>query len=352
MHEPHPLQPSGPSRAPKDSPAATTPELFASRLQSWGDPRLLSESERFCESLTRDRARNFFHGIRLTPRSKRKAMYAIYAWTRLADDIADSTPSADSQNTLRDLDTFQSLTNMALADSYETTAFDDPSWSSSQILKSTLPIWPALTHAIKMFQPDADDFDLMIAGQRSDVSICRRQTWGELYEYCDQVASTVGRMCLAIWGYDSRSDALQLAHWRGIALQLTNIIRDVHEDYQNDRVYFPADELASFDITAETLITWAKPSACNDFMRMQIERAYSYYAKSESLDSLITPDCTATSLGIVNLYKTLLDEISKRPQEAATGTRISLSKKQKMKVLATSIRSRLRPRSAPRLEQP
>ena len=292
----------------------------------------LDESYRYCETLTRERARNFYYGIRLTPKAKRRAMYALYAWTRLADDLADDASSAEAAR--EQLDLFRRHTLEVVESSLTDVISHSPPTTSSVV---DSPIWPAFGEVVHEYPIDVGDLTAMIDGQFDDLTTTTRQSFDDLYKYCDRVASTVGRSCLAIWGYRKDSEALQLAEYRGVALQLTNILRDLREDYEQGRVYLPAEDFERFEITAAQFSAWEFPDRCERFMRFQGERALSYYEKSQSLESLISPDCIATSLGLMMIYRRLLDRIMNDPRAVVGHQRIGLSSFEKMKTALSAV---------------
>jgi len=292
----------------------------------------LDESYRYCETLTRERARNFYYGIRLTPKSKRKAMYALYAWTRLADDLADDASSPEKAR--EQLDLFRSHTLEIVESSPEESS---GCCNSSTCTIHDSPIWPAFCDVVNEYPVDTADLTAMIDGQFDDLTTATRQSFDDLYEYCDRVASTVGRSCLAIWGYRKDSEALQLAEYRGVALQLTNILRDFREDHEQGRIYLPAEDFARFKITAEQFLGWEVPDRCERFMRFQTDRAISFYEKSQSLESLISPDCIATSLGLMMIYRRLLDRIIRDPRAVVGHQRIGLSSFEKMRTALSAV---------------
>ena len=190
-----------------------------------------------CEEITRRRAGNFFYGIRLLPRDKRRAMCAVYAFARRVDDIGDG-----------ELDRARKLEALAV----------------QERTLSRLGARPGEDAVIRALADASARFDLplaalgdLIGGVRMDVEEARYERFEELVVYCRGVAGAIGRLCLAIFGTRASaqvpdgSDAEQLADDLGVALQLTNILRDVREDAQRGRVYLPAEDLARFGLLGE-----------------------------------------------------------------------------------------------------
>ena len=266
-----------------------------------------------CREITRTRAGNFYWGLRLTPEPRRSAMYAIYAWMREADDIVDgqvfraqSGANSSANSGASDIHAFRSATVDALA---------------GRSL-SDKPIWRALSAVAREYPLDATDFHSMIDGQIADLQPRRIADWNELRAYCCQVASTVGTVCVRVWGYEDPL-ALELAVDRGIAFQLTNVLRDVVEDVGLGRVYLPQEEFDRFGITAEDLCTWSKPAQCEQLMRAMIDRAREHFMRSQPLDAMIDPMCRPTLWALTEIYRELLERIARDPSQISR-KRVSL----------------------------
>src|SRR5436190_5481041 len=209
-----------------------------------------------CEAITRRRAGNFFYGIRLLPRDKRRAMCAVYAFARRVDDIGDG-----ELESARKLDALaaqeRALSRLGQvggeAGGHSPTA-PEAARAASEGQDAVIT---ALADASKRFGLPLAALGDLIAGVRMDVEEARYEHFEELVVYCRRVAGAVGRLCLAIFGtragaqVPDGSSAEQLADDLGVALQLTNILRDVREDAQRGRVYLPAEDLARFGLLGE-----------------------------------------------------------------------------------------------------
>ena len=276
-----------------------------------------------CREITRTRAGNFYWGLRLTPEPQRSAMYSIYAWMREADDIADELDADPSARATR-IAAFRAATDQALAGA-------TPHGAS---------IWKALAVVSREYSLDARDFHSMLDGQIADLQPRRIHEWDELRTYCTQVASTVGCVCVRIWGYDDPA-AIGLAIDRGIAFQLTNIVRDVIEDIGRGRVYLPACDFARVGITPEELSRWSNPRACADLMGQMIGRARDHFERSAPLEAMITPACRPTLRAMTEIYRQLLEQIARDPSRV-TRERVALSTVRKILIglRATSIGGR------------
>ncbi|UCD75197.1 MAG: phytoene/squalene synthase family protein [Phycisphaerales bacterium] len=262
---------------------------------------------RYCREVTRRRARNFYYGLKLLPEPQRSALYAVYAWMRRADDLVDET-GIDPQEAHRRIEdlrrsTVEALAGRARSDDY---------------------VLVGLKEVQSRFDVPIEHFHEMLDGQLDDLTGRTYQTFDELREYCRRVASSVGIICISIWGYDD-DRAPELAVDRGIALQLTNILRDFAEDHDAGRVYLPAEDFHRHELETSALRRWRDPQRCGVFLRKQIDRAESFYVRSAPLDELINPTCRPTLWAMTTIYHRLLGKISRRPARLMSGRRVSLS---------------------------
>jgi phytoene synthase len=255
-----------------------------------------------CAEITRTQARNFYHGLRLLPSPKREALYAVYAWMRVADDIADEEGVPTAVRRAR-LDALAADTRRALAGE----------------ASGEGPVLVALAAVSRQYALPVADFDAAIEGQRMDLEPRVYAAFAETELYCDRVASTVGRICLDIWGVRDGADAVrarELSTKRGIAFQLTNILRDVREDHARGRCYLPADELGAHGLDAPALVAWHEPDACARFMRMQCGRAARFFEESAELDAMVSADARATIVAMSAIYRGILRLIERDPAKA------------------------------------
>lgn len=283
----------------------------------------LDESYRFCDAIARREARNFYHAFRLLPSERRRAMGALYAFMRRSDDLADDErPGVDKAEALtawrRDLDA-------ALAGR-------DPEWPGLVALADVVrrfAIPPALLHEV-------------IDGVEMDLEPRRFAGFDELADYCRHVASAVGLCCIHIWGFDpagGRAEAL--ADRCGLALQLTNILRDVREDAENGRVYFPQGDLDRFGVADADL---AAPKTGPELRRLLEEyavRAYACYDEAAGLVPLVDPIGRPVLLTIVGIYRALLDEIVRRDYDVLS-RRASVPGWRKVAIALRSLPARYR----------
>jgi phytoene synthase len=278
---------------------------------------------RYCRGVTRRRARNFYHGLKLLPEPQRSALYVVYAWMRRADDLVDDA-QGDAEAARRDIATLRDHTRAALGGTVDV---DDP-------------VLIGLRDTAARFPLDVRHFEDMLDGQLDDVAGRTYTTFDDLRTYCERVASSVGLVCISIWGADG-DDAPARAIERGIAFQLTNILRDFAEDYDDGRVYLPAADFERSDLTPATLRAWSDPARCTRFLGEQIERAKEYYVRSGPLDDMVHAPCRPTLWAMTSIYHGLLERMRTSPAQVARGPRIRLSALDKGTIV---IRARLRGR--------
>ena len=281
----------------------------------------IAAAYRECEQITWSQARNFAYCIRLLPPAKRQALAVCYAFARRVDDIGDGTlPASEKLDQLerarRDVET--------LSDT------DDP-------------VIVALADVAKRFPVPIAAFGEIIDGCVADVRGTSYETFDELHHYCRCVAGSVGRLSLGIFGFGEKdTQAPQLADDLGIALQLTNILRDIREDYLNGRVYLPAEDLKKFDVTITSTELNAQLSPqFGRLMEFEIERARDWYAAGFKLLPLLDYRSRACTGAMAGIYRTLLDRIAAQPAAVLRG-RVSLPGKQKAMVAVKALTGRIR----------
>jgi 15-cis-phytoene synthase len=285
--------------------------------------RALRTSYRFCGVLARREARNFYYAFLLLPGAKRRSMCALYAFLRHTDDLADRPAAAVDK--ARALEAWRLELASALADR-------DTVW----------PGFPALANTVARHSIPPELLEKAIDGVSMDVEPRRFATFDDLTDYCYHVASVVGLSCLHIWGYRSEGGkAERLAESCGIALQLTNIIRDVREDARNGRIYLPEEDLVRFGVEPDELTQGGRPSdRVRALLAFEGERAYEYYAQAHPLTPLVNRVGRPVLQTIVGIYRALLDEIVRRDYHVLDG-RISLPPWHKLAVAMRAVASRV-----------
>jgi 15-cis-phytoene synthase len=247
--------------------------------------------------LTRRSRSNFYYAFLALPRPRREALYAVYAFCRTVDDVADlaSERGASLGEQRRELDRWRR--EVALC--YEPDA------------RPADPLALRLAEAVRAFAIPRDALLAIIEGVEMDLDRARYETAEDLYPYCYRVASAVGLCCIEIFGYTdprARDYAVKL----GAALQFTNIIRDVGADAQAGRIYVPQEDLRSFGVTADDLRTGRYTAEFVRLMRHQAERARHYYRAAQ--ESFPTADARSMVPAEImgRIYLALLEEIEAR----------------------------------------
>ncbi len=267
-----------------------------------------------CRAIAHKHGANFSVGFRFLPKEKRRAVYAAYAYCRVADDIADEDDGGvDSR--IQQLDHWQAELDAAYAGT------------------PTHPITIALADALQHFAIPKSAFIALIDGCRLDMTKTRYETFEELLEYCDYVASSISDISLAIFGY--RSDkALGYGRKLSTALQLTNVTRDIGDDVTRDRIYIPREELRRFGVEEREISERVENDRVRRLVEFQIARAETYFRAAEPLLREIDFDARFPTLLMGGVYATVLGKLRKNPH-IAIRERLSLSTLQKVLVVGS-----------------
>jgi phytoene synthase len=269
------------------------------------------EAYRICEQLTRKAAANFFYGIRLLPADKRRAMSAVYAYARRVDDIGDGMLPPDRK--LADL----AATRRSLLDG-------DPNDA----------VMVALADARTRFQLPGEALTDLLDGVQMDVVGTHYEGFDDLVVYCRAVAGSIGRLCVGIFGASDIERAVPLADDLGVAMQITNVLRDVREDYARGRVYLPAEDLRRFGC-AENLEE-SPPDASAALIRFEAARGREWFARGLELLPLLDARSRACVRAMTGIYRRILAQIERDPQQIMR-RRVSLPAWEKAWVAARSL---------------
>ena len=307
---------------------------------------MISTAYDYCEELTRREAGNFYHSFKYLPDYERKAICAYYAFCRRADDIADGDfvdvfpgGSSDDPESIEYRNNILNLSNgNAVLDrvSYNekmsqlfyyrkklSTAYED--------VTSTDPIFMAIKDTVNNFGIPKQLLDDMVSGMEDDFHSNRYNTFEDLYAYCYRVASTVGLVCIEIYGYDNIKAKEYAESW-GIFMQLVNILRDVKEDAERNRIYLPLEDLERYGITEDDILNnnginnhpgW-KP-----FVESYIQRANEYRDKAFKLLPLLDKSSRYSPAAMAAFYSSILKKIKKNDGDVFA-ERIQLSKTEKI----------------------
>jgi phytoene synthase len=252
------------------------------------DAKQLADSYEYCRKVARTAARNFYYGFALLPSEKRNALCALYAFMRHADDISDSNAAHNKRDQLSG---WRAVMDRALQGEY----------GENRIL-------PALHHTLKYFEIPASYLQDLMDGAEMDLTITRYPTFERLARYCYCVAGTVGLCCVHVFGFED-PQALDLAPKLGTAFQLTNILRDVAEDYAMGRIYLPQEDLDRFGCTDRDLGSPVASPAFIELMRFESNRAWKYYSEAAPLLQLISMDSQAALWTLSRIYSRILEKI-------------------------------------------
>lgn len=264
------------------------------------------DDARLCAMVARRHARTFTLASRFLPPAKRRAAYAVYAFCRTADDIVDlASPGDDSAAAL---DRYRLRLDAALHGDPDDAVFRE------------------LSRAVDEFGIPAATLQELLRGIARDLQPVRYSTWHALASYCEGVASTVGEMCAHVFGVEGGASgtaaAVRYARTLGVAMQLTNILRDVGEDAARGRCYLPDDELAAFGLTREHVLSGSAALAADErwrpLMAFQIGRARALYEAAVPGIALLAPDARRCAAACALGYAAILDAIEARSYDTIT----------------------------------
>lgn len=277
------------------------------------------EAERFCREMARREAKNFYWGFISLPHDQRMAIYALYDFARQVDDDVDGALRAD-------------LIPARLAVQRERVRLLRP--QDDRAVFADDPIMQVLSRAVKRYAIPQSELGELIDGVERDCTRMRYETWAELREYCRLVASVVGRMCVRIFGFTDEA-ALLRADELGLALQLTNILRDVREDAEMGRIYLPQDELRRFGITDEAMLNVRPGEGWEELVAFEVQRARELFKTGYEVLRYIPRRAAACVQTMAGIYERLLSKIEKDPH-LPLRERAALSKGEKLQVVLES----------------
>src|SRR5438128_2366482 len=283
-----------------------------------------------CHQIARSAHSSFYPAFFLLPKAKRDGIVALYAFMRLIDDVADDSGYLITKQ--RNLAHWRAALDEAVTG--ESQAFDGTAARPlpENFLAGEREVLPALVDTMRRCKMPARYLHDQISGAEMDLTIKSYPTFDRLREYCYRVAGTVGLTCTHIFGFkDPR--ALDLAEKLGLAFQLTNIIRDVHEDYSLGRVYIPDEDLSRYNVSPEDFGRSEATLGVRELLRFEAERAWQNYEEGSELLDLIDDDSRGTLWLLVHTYSALLARIESL-DFAVFAERVRLSKPEKMLFIA------------------
>ncbi len=315
-------------------------------------PFILNTAYDYCEALTIREAANFYHSFKYLPDEQRRAMCAYYAFCRRADDIADGdyrdlfpgSSGPKDEEALEYIDRIEEMIQRVPV--VDRTSFID---KMSQLfffrkklstayndLASTDPIFLALKDTVQKYQIPRIHLDDLIAGMEDDFFQDRYETFEDLYRYCYRVASTVGLVCIDIYGYENPKARDHAEAW-GVFMQLVNILRDVQEDADRGRIYLPIEDLARHGIKPEDVLEGRlqKHPGWEPFVAEFIERIEVYRDRALDLLPMLKPKMRFSPAIMMGFYRSILKKIHRNEGDVFTH-RVKLNKIEKL-TLALSI---------------
>jgi phytoene synthase len=302
-----------------------------------------------CQSITKARARNFYYGIRLLPADKRKALCAVYALARRIDDVGDgylpaelkAAALADLRTALKDLEAGGRAPEAAASPGGSDRG-PLPGRATGTLTGPQDPVLAAVADSARHYPIPLGAFTELVDGVEMDVLGRRFETFDDLVEYARCVAGSIGRLCLGIFGSRPHPDAARYADSLGIALQQTNILRDIREDLLNGRVYLPQEDLDGFGVELaldEHGALMDKDGGLTALIRFSARRAQEWYADGMRLVPLLDHRSAACCAAMAGIYRRLLEHIAANPA-AVFDRRLSLSARQKIGVAARALAGR------------
>ena len=287
----------------------------------------IDEAYAICRAIARREAKNFYYAFIALPAPRRNAICAIYAFMRKADDLADDE-SISREERREQIEKWQA--------SWRAAASGDP---------TNDPVFIAVRHATLTFSIPLSLLDELVAGTTMDLKQASSDapdtyaTFSDLYQYCYLVASVVGLVCIRIFGY-TNPKAEKLAEETGIAFQLTNILRDVAEDAQRDRVYLPLEDLEAHELSLDDILhrPLGKPPGAKEkaLLRAIARRATRYYKSARTLLPLIDRESRPALWVLVAIYRALLNRI-RRADYDVFSHRLSVPAAQKLAILSMGL---------------
>jgi phytoene synthase len=261
-------------------------------------PTEIEKAYRYCREVTKQHAKSFYFSAKFLPKHKQKPIYALYALCRHIDDEVDEAEVRSEPEAIEAVERWRVSLDEIYSNQTPKTREQKPN-----------PVLIAWRDMLKNYRIRQEWPLELMRGVLMDTHFKRYETFEELYVYCYRVASVVGLMSSQIFGYTGGEKTLEYAEALGIAMQLTNILRDVREDAEMGRIYLPQEDLRKFGVTEDQILSRKFSQNFAKLMKFQIERARFYYRKAELGIPFLEKDTRFTVLLAARLYGRILDEI-------------------------------------------
>jgi len=275
----------------------------------------VSEAQAYCTALTKNSGSNFYYSFLFLPKSRRDAMYTVYAFCKAVDSAVDEPPPGS--NPKEELRRWRAELDRVYS--------GEPTW----------PLMTSLAHHAKRLSIPKAYFEELIKGVEMDLETTRYATFEALSLYCYRVASIVGLICLHIFGPTS-AHAQDYAVDLGMAFQLTNILRDLATDAEQGRIYLPQEDLTQFGYAESELLERKESPRLRELIRFEAQRARAYYGKAhDALACLSKKDRRALTVAEIMraVYSRILEHIE-HPEHAVFGPRVRLSTSNRLALAA------------------
>lgn len=280
----------------------------------------LRQAYSHCRFITKEHAKTFYMATRFLPNKKQRGIFAIYGLCRYLDDLVDEAEDLilNESITIEEVEEKLFSFKERLTKVYNGHEVNDP-------------ILEAFSDTLRQYDISIDLPFMLMEGVKTDLTKSRFKSFEEVYDYSYKVASVVGLMTSEVFGYTDPK-ALDYAVDLGIAMQLTNILRDVGEDLQRNRIYIPQNELQKFGITEEKLFENEKSEKFIELMKFQIDRARNYYNKADIGISMLSSDSRLPVYLARHNYSRILDKIEENNYNVFN-TRAYLNYTEKLSIL-------------------
>lgn len=286
-------------------------------MKLWENPEFRYSFE-LCRQITKHYSKSFYLSTLALPSEKRWATFALYGFCRYADNLLDVPRDRTTEELLKEVDFLHNEIKTA----YRTGESEHP------ILKAFIPV--ALEYEIPIEYPLG-----LIKGVKMDLQPALYKNFDQLYTFAYYVAAVVGLMMTPVLGYKHK-DAFIYAEKLGIAMQLTNILRDVKEDKDNGRIYLPVDELHQFGLSVDDVKNENFTPAFRHFMKYQVDRAKSYYRQANQGIKLLEPGSRFAIYSASMIYEGILRKLEMQDYNPFRG-RVFVPQAKKIGIMFTQI---------------
>lgn len=272
-------------------------------MQERKDSLELKKAYAYCEAIIKEHSKSFYYAFSRLPKAEAKAVYAIYAFCRSADDSVDEVSSTRQQ--IQNIDRLEAALRR----------FEEGE-------ETNHPIWLALRDVFDRYEMDIQPFYDQITGQKMDIEFVQPQDMEELETYSYYVAGSVGLMLLPVLSADRSEEVQKSAVSLGIAMQLTNILRDVGEDLQEkERIYLPKELMGATGVTEDDLKTGQVSPAFKSLWEVVAERSEELYDELEQALLAFDADARLPVLASALIYREIMQAVREKGYDCLTKRR-------------------------------